>query len=98
MFSSFGWRIQMYSTHLEPTEGSWVRKKGGCTRLAAACGQQPDPHRRQEGLLRNLAVGQRLLQFGDARVGDLGAEEVELLQLGQTLQVHQSRVRDRGSF
>ena len=34
------------------------------------------------GLLRDLAVGQRLLQFGDARVGDLGAPEDQRLQVG----------------
>ena len=31
----------------------------------------------RSGLLRNLAVGQRLLQFGDACVGDLGAADAE---------------------
>ena len=67
-------------------------------RLArTACGQQPDPHRRQEGrrgLVRDLAVWQGLLQFGDARVGDLGVAEVELLQVRQPLEMHQSRVGD----
>ena len=63
---------------------------------AAACGRGPDPHRRQEGggsLVRDLAVGQRLLQFGDARVGDPGAPEGELLQVGQSLKMQQARDR-----
>lgn len=45
----------------------------------------PDPQRRQEGraeLLRNRAVGQRLLQFGDARVGDLRTDPGNDFQAG----------------
>ena len=44
------------------------------------------------GLLYNLAVGQGLLQFGDARVGDLGEVEGELLQIVHFLEMHQPRV------
>ena len=36
-------------------------------------------------LLRDLAVGQRLLQFGDARVGDLRAVAGERTQRGHSL-------------
>ena len=35
------------------------------------------------GLVADVAVGQRLLQFGDARAGNLGLEELELLEVGQ---------------
>jgi len=41
-------------------------------------------------------IRQCLLQFGHARVGDLGAEEVELLQTGESLKMHQSPVGDPG--
>ena len=45
-------------------------------------------------LLCDLAVGNCLLQFGDARVGDLGKAEVELLQIGHGLEMDQPRVSD----
>ena len=49
------------------------------------------------GLLLDLAVGQRFLQFGNARVGDLGEGEVKsLLQVGQPRKVLQPRVGDLG--
>ena len=41
-------------------------------------------------------VRQSLLQLGNARAGDLGAVEDEPLQVGQPLEVHQSRVGDLG--
>ena len=47
-----------------------------------------------EWLLLDLALRQRLFQFGDARVGYLGAVEAEILKAGQPLEVHQSRVGD----
>ena len=47
-------------------------------------------------LLPDFAVGQRFLQFGDARVGDLGAAEIEAFQTGQPREMHQSRVGDLG--
>ena len=53
---------------------NWMPAKTQKTARSVRIGQQPDPHRRRErrrGLLRDLAVGQRLLQFGNARVGDL---------------------------
>ena len=57
---------------------NWMPAKPQKTARSVRIGQQPDPHRRQEGrLLHDLAVGQHLLQFGDARVGDLGAIEAE---------------------
>jgi len=46
-------------------------------------------------LLCDLAVGQRLLQVGDACGGDLGAPEVERLQPGHPLEVYEPRVGDR---
>jgi len=101
MFSSFGWRIQMYSTHLEPTEGSWVRKKGGCTRLAHSVWPATGPAPAAggaAGLVLDLAVGQRLFQFGNAHVGDLGAvHEIEALQIGHSLEVRQARITDFGA-
>ena len=56
-----------------------------------------EPHQRQEvrckgtGLVRDLALRQRLHQFGNTCVGGLaGAEsEAKCLQLGQPLEVHQ---------
>ena len=48
-------------------------------------------------LLGDLAVGQRLLQVGDARRGDLGAVERERLQVGKPLEMLQSRVGDLGA-
>ena len=42
-------------------------------------------------------VWQRLLEFGDSRVGDLGVVEVEELQTRQSLQLHESRVGDLGA-
>ena len=50
------------------------------------------------GLLYDLAVRQRFLQFGNGRVGDLGAPEGELLQVGQPLEMHQARVADLGGW
>ena len=35
--------------------------------------------------LFDLAVGQRFLQLGDARVGDVGVREANCLQVGQPL-------------
>jgi hypothetical protein len=46
------------------------------------------------GLVADVAVGQRLLQFGDARVRDRGALEVETLQIRHPLEVHQTLVGD----
>ena len=46
----------------------------------------------------NLAVRQCLLEFLHARVGDLGAVEVQLVELGQPLEVFQSSVRDLGAL
>ena len=37
----------------------------------------------------DLAVGQRLLQFGNARVGDLGFFKFETLQFGQSIEMCQ---------
>ena len=37
-----------------------------------------------------------MLQIGDARVGDPGVVEVELLQVGQTFEMHQPRVGNLG--
>ena len=51
-----------------------------------------------KGLVFYLAVGQRLLQVGDARGGDVVANEVEHLQVGHPLEVHQPRVRDLGAL
>ena len=44
--------------------------------------------------LNEIALGKRLLQFGDAPVGDPGGTAVERLQLSQPLEVHQPRVAD----
>lgn len=44
------------------------------------------------------ALRQRLLQFGDSRVGDLGAIEDEPFQIGQLFEMHQPRVGDCGSW
>ena len=44
----------------------------------------------------DLAVGQRLLQVGDARVGELEADEPKLLHFDQALEMHQSSVGDLG--
>ena len=47
------------------------------------------------GLVVDIAIGQRLLQFGNTRVGDLGAgREVELLQIDHPFKVYQPRVAD----
>ena len=45
-------------------------------------------------ILRDSAVGQHLLQFGDARAGDHGVLEPKLLQVGDILEAHQPRVGD----
>ena len=45
------------------------------------------------GLVEDLAVWQCLLEFGNARVGDPGAPEGELLQVGQSLKMQQARDR-----
>ena len=61
----------------------------------AAC-QKQEQHQRQEvrrpdrrGLLLDLALRQRLLQFGDVRVGDLGDPEGERPKLRQAHKVHE---------
>ena len=51
---------------------------------------------RRTGGLVDLAVGQRLLQFGDACVGDLAAVEVKRLQPVQPFEMDQPRVGDLG--
>ena len=68
-----------------PTAGSWTRAGG----------------RRGGGLLVDLAVrlpdsalGQGLLQFGNACVGDLGLAEIEISQIRQSLEMRQPRVGD----
>ena len=70
---------------------NWMPAKTQKTAPGVRIGQQPDPHRRQEGrrgaLLCDLAVGQRFLQFGDARVGHLGSGESKRFQVGQALKV-----------
>lgn len=48
------------------------------------------------GLVVDLAVGQRLFQVGDARVGHLGVVEMEPLQFSQPLKVYQAGVGDLG--
>ena len=49
------------------------------------------------GLLRDLAVRQRPLQFGDARVGEVGAAvEYELLQTCERFEMYQSGISDLG--
>ena len=45
-------------------------------------------------LLEDLAVGQRLLQVGDARLGGFRVVEVECLQPGHSLMTQQPRVAD----
>ena len=50
--------------------------------------------RRDGGLLHDFAIGKCLLQFGDARVSDLGPAEIEISQLRQSLEMDQSRVSD----
>lgn len=42
------------------------------------------------------AFWQSLLQLGNTRVGDLGAIEVKLMQIGETLKMHQPSVTDLG--
>ena len=42
----------------------------------------------------DITIWQCLLEFGDARVGDLGVVEMERLQTGQSRQMHQPRVGD----
>ena len=70
-------------------------------------GQQPDRHPRQEGrqpdrhlvtgrLVVDLALRQRLLQFGDTRVGDLGVSETEPRQFDQSFEVDQTCVGNFG--
>ena len=49
------------------------------------------------GLLRDLAVGQRFLQFGDASVGDIGADALEFVQVGKPFEMYQSCVVDLGA-
>ena len=49
-------------------------------------------------LVEDLAVRKDLLQFGDARVGDLSAVEDEQIRIGQPLEVHQPCVGDLGVF
>ena len=74
-----------------------MRISGGTRLPQSACGQQPDPHRRQEGrrgLLPDFAVGQGFLQFGDARVGDLSIIDNKPSQPGQPLEMRQPRVVD----
>ena len=44
-------------------------------------------------LLDGLAVGQHLLEVGDARISDLGVLKKERLQPGQPLEVQQPRTR-----
>ena len=46
----------------------------------------------------DVAVWQRLLQFCDARVVDLGFVEPEVLQVGQLLEMQQARVADLGGW
>ena len=48
------------------------------------------------GLVRDLAVGQGFLQFGEARGGDLGGIKVEDLQFRHPLDVYQPCVGDLG--
>ena len=48
------------------------------------------------GLLKDPSVGQRLLQFGDTRVGDLGSPKLEFPQVGQTFEMHQPGGGDLG--
>ena len=48
------------------------------------------------GLVVNLAVRQCLLELLYAGVGDFGADELQIFQLGQTLQVLQAGVGDLG--
>ena len=45
-------------------------------------------------ILVDLAVGIRLLQFGDARVGYIAGVEVEVLQVRQAFDVYQPSVGD----
>lgn len=49
-------------------------------------------------LVLDLTVGQRLLQFGQARVADLVAAQREPLQLGHAPQVHQPVTSDPRSM
>ena len=51
---------------------------------------------RRGGLLADPAVGQCRLQFGDARVGDVGGAEVQRLKVGQSLEMRESGVGDLG--
>ena len=44
--------------------------------------------------LVNAAFWQRLLEFLDASVGDLGARERQIIEIGQPFQVHQTSVGD----
>ena len=38
------------------------------------------------------------MPIGEARVGDLGAGDVECFQVGQILEMHQARVADLGGW
>ena len=50
------------------------------------------------GLFSDLPLWKRFLQFGDASVGDLGANEDELPELRQPFEGHQPCVADFGFF
>ena len=45
-----------------------------------------------QGLMVDRAVGECLLEFGDALVGDLGVKEDERMQIGQPLEMLQPRI------
>ncbi len=47
-------------------------------------------------LVNDVTIRQCLLEFGDARIGDLRADEVEVQQTAQPLKMHQPRVCDPG--
>ena len=53
-------------------------------------------HQRQR-LACNPAVRQRLLEFLDARFGDLCSKKLQIFKLGQSFQVLQSSVGDVGA-
>ena len=73
---------------LKPGSAAHADKRNKCATVvihdpgsvAIATGPAPAPGG-AAGLLLDLAVGQRLLQFGDTRVCDLGALEIQILEL-----------------
>ena len=66
------------------------------TYVPSFCVAQAKQNVDAQGLMVDRAVGECLLEFGDALVGDLGVKEDERMQIGQPLEMHQPCVGDLG--